>query len=235
MPSKNGDTLKHPRRAGGPPAATSPGEAAPRRRGRPRQVTEEEALEAAMRVFWSEGYDGASMDRLSREMGMPRATIYQSFRDKEGLFLSVIAHFGRTQMVDPLVALQSSGPMRQVLERFYDAVILMALSDKTAPGCLIASSLSAAAGSNLRLRAELSREYDEVEKYLAKRFATARDELIVPQTPPEALALMVASVARGLMLRARAGADREAMMAAARAAIDAICAPEDPSADVGAA
>ncbi len=216
MPSKISDTLKHSRQTG-----RHPGGAA-RPRGRPRRVTQDAALEAAMRVFWADGYDGASMDRLSREMAMPRATIYQSFRNKEGLFLDAVAHFGRTRMVDPLAALQAPF-LRAALEGFYAAVIAMALSDETAPGCLIASSLSAAAGSNPRLRAQLGHEYDMLEQHLAQRIAAARDELAAPQTPPETLALMVVSVARGLMLRARAGCDRETMMAACHATIDAIC------------
>lgn len=176
-----------------------------------------------MRVFWAEGYDGASMDQLSREMGMPRATIYQSFRDKEGLFLSAVAHFGRTRMVDPLAALQAPVPLRQALLRFYEGVISMALSDEAAPGCLIASSLSAAAGSNLRLRAELDRSYSELEQHLVQRFEASRNELISTDASVEAQALMVASVARGLMLRARAGADRATLMGACNATINAVC------------
>ena len=221
MPSKNGDVLKHSRGTGRRPGDTTPRGAA-RARGRPRRVTQDAALEAAMRVFWADGYDGASMDRLSREMAMPRATIYQSFHNKEGLFLDAVAHFGRTRMADPRAALQAPS-LRAALGGFYDAVITMALAEETAPGCLIASSLSAAAGCNPRLRAQLAHEFDALEADLTRRIAAARDELAAPQTPPETLALMVVSVARGLMLRARAGCDRETMMAACHATIDAIC------------
>lgn len=208
-----------------PPAGAMPEPPAPRRRGRPRKVTPEAALEAAMRVFWAEGYEGASVDRLSRAMGVPRATIYQEHGDKEGLFLSTLAHFARTRMTDPMAALEGPGPLRADLLRFYDAVVGMALSEARAPGCLIASALSDAAGANLRLRAELDRQYSGLEAVLARRFAAARDELAAPDTPPETLALLAASVARGMMLRARAGSDRATMQAACRAAVDALFAP----------
>ncbi len=179
-----------------------------------------------MRVFWAEGFDGASIDRLSRAMGMPRATLYQEHGGKEGLFLNTLEHFTRTRMTDPMAALNGQGPLRQDLLRFYDAVIDMALSEAEAPGCLIASSLSAAAGSNLRLRAELGRQYNDLEALLAQRFDDAPDELAPQGTSPETLALLAASVARGMMLRARAGADRDTMRAACRAAVDVLCPPQ---------
>ncbi|MCA1775587.1 MAG: TetR/AcrR family transcriptional regulator [Loktanella sp.] len=49
----------------------------PRPRGRPRAFSTDQALDAAVRVFWAEGYDGASMDRLCRETRMPRASLYR--------------------------------------------------------------------------------------------------------------------------------------------------------------
>ena len=195
---------------------------APRPRGRPRKVTREAALEAAMQVFWAEGFEGASIDRLSRAMGVPRATLYQEHGDKEGLFLGALGHFTRTRLQVPMAALAGPGPLRADLLRFYEAVIDMALSADRAPGCLMASALSDAAGANLRLRAELDRHYTGLEKVLTRRFAAARAELAAPDTPPETLALLAASVARGMMLRARAGSDRATMQAACRAAVAAL-------------
>lgn len=228
MGSTKGDTEVRRPAADGPPPAALP--EAGRSRGRPRKVSREAALESAMQVFWAEGFDGASIDRLSRAMGMPRATLYQEHGDKEGLFLNALEHFVRTRMRDPVAALSGSGPLRTDLLRFYDAVIDMALSEARAPGCLIASALSDAAGANPRLRAELDRQYNDLEEILARRFAAARAELAAPGTPPETLALLAASVARGMMLRARAGSDRATMQAACRAAVAALfTAPAEPA------
>lgn len=213
--------MKDPAPADPPPGGIAE-EPLPRGRGRPRKATPEAALEAAMRVFWAEGFDGTSIDRLSRAMGVSRATLYQEHGGKEGLFLHALEHFARTRMTEPMAALSRAGPLRDDLLRFYDAVIDMALSQARAPGCLIASSLSAAAGANLRLRAELERQYDWLEEVLTQRFAAARAELAAPDTPPETLALVAASVARGMMLRARAGSDRATMQAACRVAVDAL-------------
>ena len=44
-------------------------------RGRRRGFEPAEAMEAAMKLFWAAGFEGASVDRLVRATGMPRATL----------------------------------------------------------------------------------------------------------------------------------------------------------------
>lgn len=46
-----------------------------------------------MKLFWSAGFDGTSVDTLAHETAMLRATLYQLYGDKEGLFLAAIHHY----------------------------------------------------------------------------------------------------------------------------------------------
>src|SRR5450432_2916250 len=62
--------------------------------GRPRTFREEDALDAAMRVFWEKGYEGASLDDLTQAMGINRSSLYSSFGDKAALFRRVIDRYG---------------------------------------------------------------------------------------------------------------------------------------------
>jgi len=58
--------------------------------GRPRKFNEEEAVEAAMRVFWDKGYEGASLRDLTEAMGIDRKSMYLTLGDKEALFLKAL-------------------------------------------------------------------------------------------------------------------------------------------------
>src|SRR6185503_20786167 len=62
-------------------------------RGRPREFCVEEALAAALRVFWSKGYEGASLPDLTEAMGISRPSLYAAFGNKEALFCKALDRY----------------------------------------------------------------------------------------------------------------------------------------------
>lgn len=198
--------------------------ARPRPRGRPRRVSPQQALDAAVRVFWSEGYEGASIGRLSDRMHLPKSSLYQTYGDKEGLFLATIARYAETRLAPVAQTLTPRASLADDLRGFFDAAVTLATADPETPGCLISCVLADAAGSNARLRQELNARFTALEQRLHDRLVAGQKEL--NGTGDLAVqAIMLASVARGLMLRARAGADRGTLQAVGRATVDMICAP----------
>jgi AcrR family transcriptional regulator len=61
--------------------------------GRPCGFDKDDALEAAMRVFWEKSYEGATLTDLTEAMGINRSSMYAAFGDKESLFELTVARY----------------------------------------------------------------------------------------------------------------------------------------------
>lgn len=138
---------------------------------RPYTFDPEKALEAAMNVFWRDGYDLASLSSLQREMGIQRGSLYQEFGSKKELFLGALEHYVRL-FVDPGIDLltQSEGSGSERIERFFGLVP----TDETR-GCLLCNSAAGAAGSDgdvrLAISVQLERMRDAFDRALADEIA----------------------------------------------------------------
>src|SRR5829696_6952797 len=81
---------------------------APRRPGRPRALPVEEqrrvVVDAARRVFAREGYNGATIERVAREAGTARSSVYELFAGKDELFVAVVQDSAERNGVEPPVA-----------------------------------------------------------------------------------------------------------------------------------
>lgn len=60
------------------------------KRNRPLNQEKREAiLKAAIEEFYSKGYEGSSMDTVSKEANVSKATVYNHFKNKEELFIAI--------------------------------------------------------------------------------------------------------------------------------------------------
>lgn len=105
---------------------------------------EENALERAMNIFWTKGYNATSMEDLVTGMGINRASLYATFGDKKQLYLTVLA-FYQTQSnrnVQAVMAQNATSPKAQ-LTAVVQFLMEESLEQATEPrGCLLANATS---------------------------------------------------------------------------------------------
>ena len=94
--------------------------------GRPREFSEDAAVEAAMRVFWDKGYEGTSIEDLLRELGMSRGALYHHFDSKEAVFEAVLheieAEVAQATVAASRGARDPASALRAGCEAFLDLV-----------------------------------------------------------------------------------------------------------------
>src|SRR6478735_12078018 len=102
-------------------------------RGRPREFDVEEALAAALRVFWTKGYEGSSLTDLTEAMGITRPSLYAAFGNKEELFKRALDLYESEKLAYVRSALDAPSA-RGVAQRLLEGTIQNITSD--CPGCL---------------------------------------------------------------------------------------------------
>lgn len=98
------------------------------------------ALEAAMELFWQKGFEASSMQDLVDVMGISRASLYDTFGDKNALYLRALEHYGRQVISEKLTALEA-GPPLAALRRFFKDASEAACCTEGWRGCLLTNAL----------------------------------------------------------------------------------------------
>src|SRR5437762_10822949 len=105
-------------------------------RGRPREFDTEQALDAALEVFWRKGYEGASLPDLTEAMGINRPSLYAAFGNKEELFRTVVTRYVEGPAAFVREALEEP-TARGVAERLLSAAVDLVTDPRNPRGCLL--------------------------------------------------------------------------------------------------
>jgi AcrR family transcriptional regulator len=174
--------------------------------GRPREFSEAEALDRAMRVFWEKGYEGTSVDDLTAAMRINRSSLYSTFGDKETLFRRVIERYKAGPMAFIAAALQKPNA-RQVIEWLLRSTARF-LSDATHPrGCLsLQGGLTCGTGAERAMQTMVNwRNHAQTQLEKRMQRAQAQGDLSLDISPKD-LARYVMIVVSGLGVQAANGA-----------------------------
>ena len=177
-------------------------------RGRPREFDPEEALSAALTVFWRRGYEGASMAELTEAMGITKPSLYACFGNKESLFRKALDLYERDKLCYMTTALEAP-TAKGVAERLLRGSLAIQTGTTDPHGCLGVISTVACAVQAESIRDEVIARRASSDAALLARLERARDEGDFPETiAPQALATYLSTVMQGMAVQASAGMSR---------------------------
>ncbi len=179
-----------------------------------------------MDLFWDQGYAAASLDDLSRAMGMNRPSIYAAFGDKQALYRQALDQY-RANARAAFAGAFAKRPLRLALRSFYERAIDLYLTGPSAArGCFMIGTALTEAVTNSDLRKSLAETMRALDAALAARIALGQQQgEIAPDAQPAQLAQVASAMLYLLSIEARAGAPRKALLLTIDAALDTICAP----------
>lgn len=177
-------------------------------KGRPREFCVDEALAAALRVFWSKGYEGTSLTDLTEAMGITRPSLYAAFGNKEALFRKALDLYQSEKLCYVEEAL-AKPTAREVAEHFLRKSMENQTSTDEPRGCLgVISSVSCGADAQ-SIRADVLERGSKACEGIAKRFERAKAEGDLPATTDVGgLTSLLFAILQGMAVQAGAGATR---------------------------
>ena len=178
-------------------------------RGRPREFCVDGALAKALRVFWTKGYEGASLNDLTEAMGITRPSLYAAFGNKESLFRKALDVYEREKLEYIGRALQQP-TARGVAEVLLRGAVENASGSDEPHGCLGVIT-SVACGEEAQSIREDVLERGKVAKHaLVERFERAKTEGDLPaHIDVESLTNLLYAIVQGVCLQAGSGATRD--------------------------
>jgi AcrR family transcriptional regulator len=178
-------------------------------RGRPREFCVEDALAKALRVFWSKGFEGASMTDLTEAMGITRPSLYAAFGNKESLFRKALDLYEHDKMAYVGKAL-AEPTARKVGEAMLRGAIdnMTGLGDPH--GCLGVIASVACGAEAQSIREEVMERGKLAKQALIERMERAQTDGDLPtHVDVEALTNLIYALLQGMSVQAGAGASRE--------------------------
>jgi len=181
---------------------------------RAREFDEPAVLDTALALFRARGLRRTSMTELARATGLQRGSLYNSYRDKETLFLRAFERYAEGFLADAEATL-AAGSLQRRLERFFAAAIANMRAGAPPQGCPTTRAIMEAAGDEVATRAALKALLDRLEALLEQALAEARRHGRFAGDPRRTARLLVA-VTRGLAVVERAYDDEARLREIAR-------------------
>jgi AcrR family transcriptional regulator len=180
----------------------------PAAKGRPREFDADEALTAALRVFWSKGYEGASLTELTEAMGITRPSLYAAFGNKESLFKKALDLYEREKLAYVSEALDAP-TAREVAERLLRGALEAHASECEPKGCLRVISSVACGVEAESIREDVIARRASSHRALIERFERAKAEGdLPPHVDASGLTAYLTALLQGMAIQAGAGAGR---------------------------
>ncbi len=177
-------------------------------KGRPREFCVDQALAAALGVFWSKGYEGASMTDLTEAMGITKPSLYAAFGNKEALFHKALDLY-ETEKLEYTREALTQPTARAVAEYFMRGAIDAQMSSCDPKGCLGVISATACGAEAESIKADVIKRRASSQAALVERFAQAKRDGDLPEhVDATGLTSYLFAILQGMAVQAGSGATR---------------------------
>jgi TetR/AcrR family transcriptional regulator, transcriptional repressor for nem operon len=174
---------------------------------RPREFDIDEALERAMNVFWTKGYEGASLQDLLDAMKIARGSLYKAFQDKHSIYVAALDLYDRTEIQRAVDVLhdRSAGDGATRIRLFLEDARAAVFRRNDRRGCLMCNAAVDRAPVDPGIQAKVLAMMKRMERAVADALGESTQASHWPVRRRARAALALTNAYLGLRVLARAG------------------------------
>lgn len=111
---------------------------------RPKAFDPDTVLDRAVDLFWARGYEAVSIQDLVDHLGISRSSLYQTFGDKQALWLAALDRYRNTGEGEARLLRESESAPLDAIRHFFRAIVDQSVATAAADcgprGCLLANA-----------------------------------------------------------------------------------------------
>ncbi|MEH6586016.1 MAG: TetR/AcrR family transcriptional regulator [Halioglobus sp.] len=168
----------------------------------------EQAVDAALKLFWRRGYAATSLPELLQTMGVARSSFYATFTDKRSLFIECLELFGeRTRAI--LVQAAASGDNLGAIKQFFNETVTKASQPRVSSGCMMVNTILELADVDAELKSHAQEKLDEIQDEFQRLLTNAQNTgELKSSRHPEDLAEALMTLNLGIRVQSRKQSNR---------------------------
>jgi TetR/AcrR family transcriptional repressor of nem operon len=193
-----------------------------------RKLIREQALERALRLFWRNGYNGTSMEMLTKELGVEKPSIYATFGNKRSLYLEALLHY-RTSMVRQVAELlNSAANPRAGIDRVVRFMMTSLYAPGVQEGCMVTNAALELADQDPEVAAHVSAMLSEIGSLFEKTLAAGQKSgEVTTRVSADLLAAYLVNTVEGARVMEKTRPTKEKLQALAQFSLSVL----DPAFD----
>lgn len=184
---------------------------------RVKKFNEEEVLQKAVELFWKKGFHATSMQDLVADLGINRASLYDTFGGKQALFNKAFQSYRDKSFAATKSFLDSFDSVKEALFCLLENAVTSALNDPDHKGCFTVNTATSSYPSEYSESICLEENRLLYEKIFADqiRKGMASGE-ISKEKKPEKIGMLLFVLLSGVNVIAKMNPNREMLLASIR-------------------
>lgn len=176
---------------------------------RTREFNEDQALHQAMLLFWEKGYEATSIPDLLQVMGISRSSLYDTFSDKQTLYIAALEHYKKVSFNRQAILEQASS-VRAGIQQFFEQHITSAYDTGLPGGCFVTNAATTLESRDEKINELIKTSFLNLEQAFCELLEKGRQSGEIDKTTDvKAWSYLLLNLHQSINIMAKADQDQQ--------------------------